>query len=221
MLNNKTVKLFLALSAFVLFYTIFLKAEIIPHNHVIKKLTPTTTLHVVQSNITNIKVDAIVNAANKQLARSSGVCGAIFQAAEGVGTQLQDYLKNYWPEGITPGQAVLTPSFYLEKKGINYIIHAVGPIYNHYADKKEAAQILHDAYQNSLDVAHNYTLHSIAFPFISSGVYGYPIKEAVAIALKSIITYVQEMHPTLNDIYVVLFSRSDFDLFVKTLSGLV
>lgn len=221
MLNNKTVKLFLALSAFVLFYTIFLKAEIIPHNHVIKKLTPTTILHVVQSNITNIKVDAIVNAANKELARGSGVCGAIFQAAEGVGTQLQDYLKNYWPEGITPGQAILTPSFYLEKKGITYIIHAVGPIYRQYTDKKQAAQILHDTYVNSLDVAHKYNLHSIAFPFISSGIYGYPIKEASIIALQSIIDYVQTENPILNDIYVVLFSKSDFDVFVKALSTLV
>lgn len=165
--------------------------------------------------------DAIVNAANKELARGSGVCGAIFASAEGDKKELQEYLKKEYPKGIKTGQAVISPSFQLEKFGIQSIIHAVGPIYSHHAPKV-AAQLLSDAYSSSLQLADSHkTIHSVAFPFISSGIYGFPKKEAAKIALKTLIDYANN-HPTssLTDVYIVLNNEADYALFTESLRSL-
>jgi len=165
--------------------------------------------------------DVIVNAANKELARGSGVCGAIFASAEGDKKELQEYLKKEYPKGIKTGHAVISPSFQLEKFGIQNIIHAVGPIYSHHLPK-DAAQLLHDAYTNSLIIAEKTaSIHSIAFPFISSGIYGFPKKEAATIALQAIIDYAKN-HPTssLTNVYIVLNNTDDYALFTHTLKCL-
>ena len=106
----------------------------------------TITIHLLQGDITKLQsekgitVDAIVNAANKELGRGSGVCGAIFKAAD---IKRQDFLTreigNRYPHGVEPGDAVITESYGLKSEGIQNIIHAVGPIYNDYKNKKEAA----------------------------------------------------------------------------------
>ncbi len=188
-----------------------------------KQIAPGITLHILQGDITKLNnVDVIVNAANKKLMRGGGVCGSIFAAAEQNNNFLSKYIENQFPNGINPGQAVITPSFLLENQNVKHIIHAVGPIYDDYADKTEAAHILKCAYLNSLSLASkNKEIHSIAFPFISSAIYGYPRKEAAHIALESIIEFAQIHTVTgITDIFYVLFSPYDCDLFVKILNSL-
>lgn len=165
--------------------------------------------------------DAIVNAANKQLAHGGGVCGAIFSRAEGNEKQLQEYLQKEYPNGITTGQVIASPSFNLKNFDIQYIFHAVGPIYSNHSSTT-AAQLLHDAYTNSLELTQKYgTIHSIAFPFISSGIYGYPKKEAAQIALQAVVDYAHKNPKSnLTNVYFVLNNKSDYDLFINSLNEL-
>ena len=189
-----------------------------------------TTIHLAQGDITKlhsklgITVDAIVNAANTELARGSGVCGAIFQAAQG--TEKRDYLTEqiqaYFPHGINPGEAVITKSYALASQGVQAIIHAVGPIYARYRDKNEAANVLKNAYISSMDVAAFNNLISIAFPFISSAIYGYPKPEAASIALNAIMEYAQKYPQSkIHDVYFVLFYETDLNIFKNELSNII
>ncbi|MBN9643835.1 macro domain-containing protein [Corynebacterium mendelii] len=133
---------------------------------------------IVTGDITTIAADAIVNAANTDLAPGGGVCGAIFAAAGA--EQLEQALAGLGP--IATGEAVATPAF-----GLNatIIIHAAGPIYcNH--TPAEAERLLADAYRNSIELAAEKGCSSIAFPLISSGIYGYPKDEALKVAQRSI-----------------------------------
>ena len=188
-----------------------------------EQVSPGINLHILVNDITKLHVDAIVNAANKQLLPGGGVCGAIYDAAEQKTSYLTDYMEKQYPHGIQPGQAVISPSFLLkdQDQGIKYIIHAVGPIYKDYADKKEAAQLLKNAYSNSLNLAEQNNLKSIAFPFISSAIYGYPKKDAAQIALATIIEFVKRnaKQTSLTDIALVLFSEDDFHIFQEALSS--
>ncbi|MBQ8921530.1 MAG: macro domain-containing protein [Oscillospiraceae bacterium] len=119
---------------------------------------------IVRQDITKMKVDAIVNAANTELLMGGGVCGAIFNAAGA--KELQDACDRIAP--IQTGQAVITPGFKLPAK---YVIHAAGPVYDH-TNKKQSADLLSSAYINSLRIAIQNGCESIAFPLISSGIYG-------------------------------------------------
>lgn len=132
---------------------------------------------VVQEDITKMKVDAIVNAANTRLMAGGGVCGAIFRAAGY--EQLQAACDKLAP--ISTGDAVITPGFNLPAK---FIIHTAGPIYkggNFGEEEKLCA-----CYKNSLQLAQENNLKSIAFPLISSGIYGYPPLEALKVAIATI-----------------------------------
>ncbi|MGB0085410.1 MAG: macro domain-containing protein [Rhodomicrobiaceae bacterium] len=128
-------------------------------------------IEVVQGDITRIAADAIVNAANSELAMGGGVCGAIFRAA-GV-----DELTRACREiGHCPtGSAAITPAFGIA--GARFIIHAVGPVYARYAPD-EARERLRSAYRSAIQLAEEHGCHSIAFPAISTGIYGYPLDEA-------------------------------------------
>lgn len=132
---------------------------------------------IVRQDITKIKVDAIVNAANTDLAMGGGVCGAIFQAA-GANT-LQAACDKLAP--IKTGEAVITPGFNLPAK---YIIHAAGPVYH--GGSRGEADLLRSCYINSLEIAIKHSCKSVAFPLISSGIYGYPKAEALRIAGEAI-----------------------------------
>ena len=135
------------------------------------------TIEIHKNDITKLKTDAVVNAANSGLRAVGGVCGAIFRAA-GV-AQLQAACDKI---GHCPtGGAVITPSFGM--KNNKYIIHAVGPVYNggNCGEKNE----LYSCYQESLKLAKQYGCRSIGFPLISSGIFGYPVKEAWEIALSA------------------------------------
>jgi len=137
-----------------------------------------TTIRVVLGDITKLKVDAIVNAANVSLRGGGGVDGAIHRAA-GLG-MLQEITEKY-PDGIVVGEAVATFAHDLDAM---YVIHTVGPRY--YLGGVDHAKLLADAYRNSMRVASELGCKSIAFPAISTGVYGYPIEQATEVALRTV-----------------------------------
>ncbi len=128
-------------------------------------------IEVVQGDITRIPADAIVNAANSALAMGGGVCGAIFRAA-GV-AELTAACRAIG--GCATGKAVITPAFGIGTA--KFIVHAVGPVYAEYGPEK-ASELLRGAYASALEVAAENACRSIAFPAISTGIYGYPLREA-------------------------------------------
>ena len=139
-------------------------------------------LHITKEDITAMSVDAIVNAANWELKnyasrRGGGVCGAIFRAAGNTEMQAACDAIGY----CQTGQAVITKGFALQAE---YVIHAVGP--KHKAGDKNQATLLRNCYVHALDLATGNHLKTIAFPLISSGIYGYPKEEALKIALEAI-----------------------------------
>ena len=142
-----------------------------------------TTLKLVQGNIVEQQVEAIINAANSHLAGGGGVDGAIHRAAGW--HELQALTK---PLGSCPtGSAVITTAAKIPPP-IKYIIHAVGPVY-HDGTHGEP-ELLAGAYQRSLKLADEKGLHSLAFPAISTGVYGYPKEAAASVALSTVISYI-------------------------------
>lgn len=151
-------------------------------------------LKVVYDDIVKMKVDAIVNAANEDLLMGGGVCGAIFNAAGA--RKLQKACNEMAP--IATGEAVITSGYNLPAE---YIIHAVGPIYDPRNPKKSKEE-LWSAYMSSLKLAKLMGLNSIAFPLISSGIYGYPPKEALKVA-KDTINEFLKVHDM--DVYLVLY----------------
>lgn len=128
-------------------------------------------ISIVQGDITTIEADAIVNAANAELAAGGGVCGAIFRAA-GV-NELTAACRALGR--CATGSAVITPAFAI--KTAKYIIHAVGPIYDSHPEA-EARRLLRSTYTTAIDVARDNGCRSIAFPAISTGIYGYPLDDA-------------------------------------------
>jgi O-acetyl-ADP-ribose deacetylase len=132
-------------------------------------------VEVVQGDITRVPADAIVNAANSALAMGGGVCGAIFRAA-GV-AELTSACRAIG--GCPTGNAVITPAFRIASA--KNIVHAVGPVYAEYTPEV-AACLLRGAYGAALQVAAANRCRSIAFPAISTGIYGYPLEEACDVA---------------------------------------
>jgi len=177
-----------------------------------------STIVIMQGDITRVKADCIVNAANEMLLGGAGVCGAIFNAAGW--TALQQACDEYpLLEGIRcpAGSAKLTGSFDLKNRGIQYIIHAVGPDCR--VVKKPAQQdaLLAGAYETSLALADSVVIKSIAFPFISSAIFAFPKERAARIALETVMQYLHKNPTTsLSTVYFVLFSKEDYDLFCKT-----
>jgi O-acetyl-ADP-ribose deacetylase len=137
-----------------------------------------TTLELVGGNIVEQEVDAIVNAANEALAEGGGVCGAIFQAAGS--RDLAAACRPLAP--CLTGQARITPGFQLKAR---HVIHAVGPAYRVDAPT-ESAHLLASAYRSSLELAAAHGLTSIAFPSISTGIFGYPVEDAALVALGTV-----------------------------------
>ena len=137
-------------------------------------------IQVVQGDITKLDCDGIVNAANRSLLGGGGVDGAIHRAA---GPELLAECRTL--HGCRTGEAKITKGYRLKAK---YIIHTVGPIYSGTAE--DAAQLT-DCYRNSLELAKSYDVHSIDFPAISTGVYGYPLEDATEIAVKTVAQWLE------------------------------
>jgi O-acetyl-ADP-ribose deacetylase (regulator of RNase III) len=136
-------------------------------------------LEIIVGDITKLDVDAIVNAANRSLLGGGGVDGAIHRAAgPGLLRECKELRRTALPGGLPTGRAVLTGGHDLAAK---HVIHAVGPVYD---EAKNPAELLADAYRNSLALAEEQGLRSIAFPAISTGVYGYPREEAAQVVKK-------------------------------------
>jgi O-acetyl-ADP-ribose deacetylase len=160
----------------------------------------TMPLNIIRHDITKLHVDAIVNAANPQLLPGAGVCEAIFKAA-GYDAMAKACLAL---APVQPGQAVLTPGFDLPTK---FVIHAVGPIYQD--GQHGEANLLRQAYLNSLRLAEDHGCESIAFPLIANGVYQYPATDVLTIALSTLRTYLKthELNVTL-----VVYDRKAFEI---------
>lgn len=154
---------------------------------------------IVRQDITKMKVDAIVNAANTELLMGGGVCGAIFHAA-GAG-KLQAACDKIAP--IKTGEAAITPGFALPAK---YVIHAAGPVYNP-KSKEQCEKLLRSAYTQSLKLAVENKCESIAFPLISSGIYGYPKAEALEVATAAITEFISKND---IDVYLAVFDKTSF-----------
>ena len=134
---------------------------------------------VIVADITARTVDAIVNAANKELIAGGGVCGAIHRAAGSLALETES--RSRYPEGCPTGQAVETGAHNLNAK---YVIHTVGPVWH--GGEHGEAELLASAYKNSLLLADQLGCISIAFPNISTGIYGYPMEEASYVAARAI-----------------------------------
>lgn len=164
-------------------------------------------LFVLQGDITVQKTDAIVNAANTSLLGGGGVDGAIHRAA---GPLLLKECREL--HGCNPGEARITKAYNLPAR---YIIHTPGPIYRD--GTKGERDILTKSYINSLTLAFDYGLHSISFPAISTGVYGYPKQEACEVAIETTIGFC-ESRDYIVDIYFVMFDDENFKIYQKALS---
>ncbi len=153
---------------------------------------------IVRQDITRMETDAIVNAANTALAKGGGVCGAIFAAAGSA--KLEAACRKLAP--IETGEAVITSGFDLPAK---YIIHTAGPVYRDGASGE--AEKLRSCYANSLRLAVETGCQSIAFPLISSGIYGYPKKEALRVAMDAVQSFLQSHE---LDVYLTVFDKEAY-----------
>lgn len=156
---------------------------------------------IVRQDITKIKADAIVNAANTDLREGGGVCGAIFRAAGA--DLLRGACEALAP--IQPGEAVITPGFGLRAK---YIIHAAGPVYQK-SHREQSEQLLRAAYASALKRAVEHRCESVAFPLISSGIYGYPKDEALRVASSAIQSFLDDHEMSVT---LAVFDQTAFTL---------
>ena len=163
-------------------------------------------IEILQADITTLQVDAIVNAANRSLLGGGGVDGAIHRAA---GPELKKF--NQTLGGCPTGEARLSPGFKLPAK---YVISTVGPVW--YGGNQGEAKLLQNAYRNSLLLALQHDIKSIAFPAISTGVYAYPKEEAARIALG----VMQEYQNKFERIIAVCHSKEDVTVYESVLSEL-
>src|SRR5688572_25495608 len=170
-------------------------------------------IFLVQGDITKQKVDAIVNAANSSLLGGGGVDGAIHRA--GGPAILEDCRKIIAKQGsCKTGEAVITTAGNLPAK---FVIHTVGPVWNN--GKNNEAEKLANCYRTSLQLALENKIESIAFPNISTGIYGYPKKDAAAIAIKTVLDLLQN-NPALPKVYFVCFDEENFSIYQNIIASL-
>jgi len=161
---------------------------------------------LVDGDITRQQVDAIVNAANTSLLGGGGVDGAIHRAA---GPELLAECRML--NGCPTGKAKLTKGYRLPAK---YVIHTVGPVWR--GGNANEDQLLTNCYTNSLTVAVEHDIATIAFPSISTGIYGFPIERASRIALKTVKSFL-EQHASIQKVVFVCFGQHDYHIYQQTM----
>src|SRR5207253_1054346 len=161
-------------------------------------------VHVVVGDITKQDTEAIVNAANSSLLGGSGVDGAIHRAGgQEILEECREIRRTRFPEGLPTGEAVITTG---GKLAALYVIHTVGPVYGNHHGKE--AELLANCYHNSLTLAVEKNLTSIAFPAISTGIYGYPQAEAAEVASRTIENFLSTDRQ-LKEVRLVFFQPRD------------
>jgi O-acetyl-ADP-ribose deacetylase (regulator of RNase III) len=172
-------------------------------------------ISIIQGDIIQQATDAIVNAANSGLMGGGGVDGAIHRA--GGPAILEECKQIVAGQGRLPaGKAVMTTGGNLKAK---HVIHTVGPIWH--GGSKEEAELLESAYRESLELAAENKLTSIAFPSISTGVYGYPVEKASIVALRTVRTFLQESLTSIKEVVFVLFGSQTFEVYSSALQEIV
>ena len=169
-----------------------------------------STIELIEGDITREAVDAIVNAANTTLLGGGGVDGAIHRAG---GPAILEECRKIG--GCPPGKAVITTGGNLKAR---YVIHTVGPVWR--GGSSGEPKLLASAYKNSLLIAKERGLKSIAFPSISTGAYGYPITDASQVALSTIIEHLKA-DTSLATVHFILFGENACGIYQKTLGSMV
>jgi O-acetyl-ADP-ribose deacetylase (regulator of RNase III) len=168
------------------------------------------TLQLVRGDITDVEADAIVNAANSSLLGGGGVDGAIHRkGGPKILEECRRIRDTQWPDGLPTGKAVITSGGNLKAK---HVIHTVGPVW--LGGFHVEAELLKQAYRNSLKLAVANGLKTVAFPSISTGAYGYPIEEASRVAVGTVKNFL-EKEDKLEKVIFVLFSERDFQMYLK------
>jgi O-acetyl-ADP-ribose deacetylase (regulator of RNase III) len=171
-----------------------------------------STIHLVKGDITKMKVDAIVNAANSSLLGGGGVDGAIHRAG---GPKILEECKaiRETQGGCETGEAVITTGGNLSAK---YVIHTVGPVWQGGNNNEEG--LLANAYKNSLRLATEYKIKSIAFPNISTGVYGFPKQRAAEIAINTVKEFLN-LTGLIKEIYFICFDEENYKIYQLLISS--
>jgi O-acetyl-ADP-ribose deacetylase len=168
-------------------------------------------VQVIVGDITRQDVEAIVNAANSSLLGGGGVDGAIHRAGgPEILEECREIRRTRFPEGLPTGEAVITTG---GKLAALYVIHTVGPIYGEHRGKE--AELLANCYHNSLTLAVEKNLTSVAFPAISTGVYGYPRAEAAEVASRTIENFLSTDRQ-LKEVRLVFFQSADAEIFLQS-----
>jgi len=161
-------------------------------------------------DITKENVDAVVNAANGTLMGGGGVDGAIHRAGgPEILKECKEIRRLQFPDGLPTGQAVITTA---GKMAAKYVIHTVGPVYGR--GGKDKAELLAGCYYNSLRLAVEHGIKTIAFPAISTGVYGYPLGEAAAVSSRAIEKFLRADN-SIEEVRLLFFAAGDAEVFLK------
>jgi O-acetyl-ADP-ribose deacetylase (regulator of RNase III) len=167
-----------------------------------------STIEIFKGDITRLKVDAIVNAANSSLLGGGGVDGAIHRAA---GPKLLEECRKL--NGCNTGEAKITNGYNLLA---NFVIHTVGPIWDDGSYKED--ELLSSCYLNSLQLAVKYQIKTIAFPAISTGVYGFPLERATQIAIKTVKDFL-EKDKSIQQVIFVCFDENTYQTYENILAS--
>jgi O-acetyl-ADP-ribose deacetylase (regulator of RNase III) len=163
-------------------------------------------IEIIQGDITQLAVDAIVNAANEELMPGGGVCGAIHCAA---GAGLWEECRQL--RGCATGEAKITKGYNLPAK---WVIHTVGPVWE--GGNYSEDELLASCYRHSLALAEQYQIKTIAFPAISTGIYGFPMERACKIAIAEVKKFFSQTN-SLEQVIFVCFGQTADDLYTKTM----